>query len=310
MLKKKLIITLWILLGVAATGLLFIAAKEKGEKLCKGINVEISKNAKQVFVDENGIKIKVSENGGKAGIPINKINVKQIESELEKDAWIKQAKLYFDNNQILQIDLKESDPVARIFTITGNSFYIDSSGKYLPVNSNVIARVPVFTGFTSNKQKLSSPDSALLQSVKQVANFIISDTFWTAYVSQINILPNTEFQIIPVVGNQIIDIGNADNLPDKFNRLYSFYRQVLSRTGINKYKEIDVQYKGQVVASNGMKDSTAALLQRNNMPATPDSEIIRLDNVARVNSPNKTKTTQHKTKQIIHKINTTKTNKS
>ncbi|MBL0131953.1 MAG: hypothetical protein IPP43_13300 [Chitinophagaceae bacterium] len=44
-------------------------------------------------------------------------------------------------------------------------------------------------------------------------------------------------------------LGNGDNMPAKFHRLLVFYRQVLRLTGFQKYKVIDVQYKGQIVAS-------------------------------------------------------------
>lgn len=268
MFKKKLISALWILLGVAAIGLLFIGAKKKGEKLCKGINLEVSENAKQVFIDEQGIKNEVAENGGKPGVAIADIDLKDIETQLRKDPWIKDVKLYFDNNRLLQVDLKETDPIARIFTWNGNSFFIDSSKNVLPTNRNVLARVPVFTGFTSDKQKLSAPDSTLLEQVKEVAQFVISDSVWMAFVSQINITSDAEFQIVPVVGNAIISIGNADDLPGKFDRLYSFYRQVLTKTGINKYQRIDVQYNGQVVAANGT-DSVAK-----NVPADTTKTFI------------------------------------
>lgn len=279
MFKKKLISTLWILLGVAAIGLLFIGAKKKSEKLCKGINLEVSENAKQVFIDEQGIKNEVAENGGKPGVAISDIDLRNIETQLRKDPWIKDVKLYFDNNQLLQVDLKETDPIARIFTLNGSSFFIDSSKNYLPTNRNVLARVPVFTGFTSNKQKLSAPDSALLQQVKEVAQFVIGDSVWMAFVSQVNITSDATFQIVPVVGNAIISIGNADDLPGKFDRLYSFYRQVLSKTGINKYRRIDVQYNGQVVAANGI-DSVAK-----NTPAqvsvSTDTTKKRINNIVK-----------------------------
>ncbi|MDE1192915.1 MAG: hypothetical protein PW786_12345 [Arachidicoccus sp.] len=270
MFKKKFISSLWLLLGIAAIGFLFIGAKEKGEKNCKGINIDVAENAKQVFVDEDGIKIEIQENGGKIGKPINAIDLRMIETQLKKDAWIKDAKLYFDNNQILQAELKENDPVARIFTLNGNSFYIDSAANYLPTNRNVLARVPVITGFPTDKQKLSSPDSLLLQQAKTLACFIINDSLWMAFTSQINITPDAKFQIVPVAGNAIITIGNVDDLQDKFNRLYSFYKQVLSKAGINKYQRINVEYAGQVVAANGNDSSYL------NQHASDDSLLTNL----------------------------------
>ena len=55
--------------------------------------------------------------------------------------------------------------------------------------------------------------------------------------------------MIPVVGNHMVKLGNGENIEQKFNRLFIFYKQVLSKTGFDKYKTIDVQYAGQVVAS-------------------------------------------------------------
>lgn len=295
MLNKKLISTLWILLGIGAIGFLFIAAKKKGDKLCKGINVQVSENAKQVFVDEQGIVIEVGEGGGKKGIPIDDIDLRNIEIKLRKDPWVTDAKLYFDNNQILQVNLKESDPIARIFTRNGNSFFIDSNKNYLPTNRNVLARVPVFTGFTSDRQKLSTPDSLLLEQIKEIAKYIIKDSIWMSFVSQINITSNAIFQIVPTVGNSIITIGNADNINDKFNRIYSFYHQVLTKTGINRYKKIDVQYSGQVVASNG--DDSVYL---NRKPSTTDllNIVVAADSV-KTNSKINAKLTQ---KPVVENI--------
>lgn len=255
MIRKRVILFLWVFVGVIAIGLLIAGAKSKSNKICKGVNIDIQGDSKNIYLDQRGIKIEINEYAGKIQRPINEINLRNIETQLKKDAWIKNAKLYFDNNQQLQVSIEETNPVARIFTVNGNSFYIDSAENRLPVNRNVLARVPIFTNFPSNKEKLSAPDSMLLIGVKNIANYVSVDTFWTAFISQINITTSGNFQIIPTIGDQIIDLGNAENIADKLNRLYSFYHQVLKRTGINKYKEISVQYNGQVVASTDYETS-------------------------------------------------------
>lgn len=253
MVKKKLILLVWILLGFGAMALFFIGARTKGEKLCQGINVEVSRKAKQVFTDIQGIKQNIAEAGGKPGKPISQINLSQIEANLKRNPWIRHIKLYFDNQQILQASLEESDPIARVFTLTGRSFYLDSGANFLPTNRNIVARIPVFTGFPSDKKVLSGPDSAVLLDIKAIAQFVILDTFWNSFIAQIDYDPENGFKILPTVGDQIIRIGNGEALESKFNRLYSFYRQVMARTGLEGYAEIDVQYQGQVVAIPGGK---------------------------------------------------------
>ena len=248
MIKKKLILFVWLLLGFGAVALFLMGASSKKEKPCKGINVEVSRKAKQVFTDVQGIKQSIIEAGGKPGMAIGTINLPYIESSIKQNPWINHVKLYFDNDQVLQAILEENDPIARVFTKTGKSFYLDTGAHFLPTNKNIVARIPVFTGFPSDKEVLSKPDSAVLIEMKAIASFVINDTFWNSFIAQIDYDPKVGYKILPTVGNQIIHIGNGENLESKFSRLYSFYRQVISRTGLEAYAEIDVQYQGQVVA--------------------------------------------------------------
>jgi cell division protein FtsQ len=76
----------------------------------------------------------------------------------------------------------------------------------------------------------------------------VQDSFWNAQVSQVNITPNKTFEIIPVLGNQVIKLGNADSLQSKFDRLTAFYRQVWSKGSFEKYESISVEFSGQIVA--------------------------------------------------------------
>ena len=69
----------------------------------------------------------------------------------------------------MHVNISEREPIARVFTMSGNSFYIDSTGLRLPVNENATARVIVFTSFPSDKKILSKPDSLVLNDVKTIS---------------------------------------------------------------------------------------------------------------------------------------------
>jgi cell division protein FtsQ len=55
--------------------------------------------------------------------------------------------------------------------------------------------------------------------------------------------------MIPVVGNQVIEFGDGNDYKAKFRRLFIFYKDVLSKTGFNKYSKINVQFKGQIIGT-------------------------------------------------------------
>ncbi|MGI8952014.1 MAG: cell division protein FtsQ/DivIB [Chitinophagaceae bacterium] len=276
MFKQGFKILMWGGFGTATVLLLVAAMQQKEHKPCSAINIEINSTKNNAFIDEKEVAQLLKSNGALVGKDISTINLRNIESNLSKDAWIKNAELFFDNNQILQVKIEEREPLARIFSLEGNSFYIDSSGLRLPLSEQQTARVPVFTSFTSDRKILSAPDSSLLNDVKNIASFIGEDSFWSAQISQINITPQRTFEMVPVIGNQIIEIGNADSLQSKFDRLFSFYKNVFTKSGFEKYEKIDVQFDGQVVATlRGVKssliDSSKAMHQLNNSASKMNS---------------------------------------
>ncbi len=246
--KQHIIPSLWWLLGICLIGLLTAGMQYKKHLPCSDIKVNIERVKGHVFIDEKDITQILTNNGVAIGKPISDIPLQQLESVLKQQPWIYNAELFFDNNQVLNATILEREPLARIFTLGGTSFYIDSSGMQLPLSKDYSARVPMFTAFTSGKKKLSKPDSLLMSDIKKIATIIQQDSFWNAQVSQVNITANKTFEIIPVLGNQVIKLGNADSLQSKFDRLTAFYKQVWVKAGFEKYESISVEFNGQIVA--------------------------------------------------------------
>ena len=249
-------VTVWLCIGGGMLTLLLAAISKKNKGQCKEYSITIKGVQNNFFIDKKDVEellVKATK-GNIKGQQIASFNLHQLEQMLEHNTWIDEAELYFDNQDVLHITVTEKEPVARVFTTAGNSFYIDSLGRKMPLSDKLSARVPVFTGFP-DKKLLSAKDSVLLTDVKTTANYIINNPFWMAQVAQVDITPEKTFEMIPVVGNHLVKLGNGENIAQKFNRLMIFYKQVLSKTGFDKYKIIDVQYKGQVIASKYAGDA-------------------------------------------------------
>lgn len=267
--KKILTISLWSLLAVATCTLLLAAMQKKDEKKCTDISIEITGAHDLVFVDKKDVMKVLQNNGAEKGREVEAFDLQKIENVLSKNAWVKKAELFFDNKQVLHVTVEEREPIARIFTLQGSSYYIDSSCKRLPLSDELSARVPMFTSFPSDKKVLSKPDSVVLQDVKKITQYISKDSFWLAQIAQVDITAQGTYEIIPLLGNQVIKIGDAENLDEKFVKLMGFYKQIWSKTGFEKYETIDVQYEGQIVAAkrgttNINIDTSKAMMQMGN----------------------------------------------
>lgn len=250
--RKQIVLKIvWSIIGLALLFLFIIAWKEKAIKICQGVEVEmVGENTTALFMNEQEIaQILVLQNC-KKGISMQQLNLPFLEHYLEHTGWIKNAELYFDNQFILQVKIEQRIPIARIFSVTGNSFYVDQEAKRLPLKQLSILRLPVFTGFTSNQEKLSKPDSLLLNEMVHFATIINKDSFFNAQIAQINIAPNGDFEMIPSLGDHLVLFGKPDSLENKLNRLYTFYKKIWLPSGINAFQVLDLRFDHQIVALN------------------------------------------------------------
>ena len=247
--RKILTLAVWLLLGSGTVVLLIAAITKKNNEEIAGVKINITGVRDQYFIDKKDVlRILEKLNNQKLEKSVaSSLNLGAMENILLKDQWIKSAEIFFDNNNVLQIKIDEREPIARIFTTSGASFYLDSSLKRLPLSDEYSARLPVFTNFPTEVAVLKKEDSVLLNDIKTVGEFIANDPFWMAQIDQVDITSNRTFEFVPKLGNQVIRFGNADNYNEKFNKLLAFYKKVQTRTGWNKYSVIDVQFKDQVV---------------------------------------------------------------
>jgi len=272
---------LWSLLGFAAVILLGAAIEINESKRCKGVEIHISGVQNNFFIDKTEIELILQElcSGVLVGKKMGSFNLAAIENTLEKNLWIKNAELFFDNNEVLRVEVLEREPVARIFTRSGSSFYLDSTLTCLPLSDRSTARVPVFSNFPSEVTSINKADSNLLNSIKNVSNYILHNDFWMAQIEQVDITSMNTFEMVPKVGNQIILFGTADNYREKFSNLLTFYKQVGSKVGWNTYSKINVQYKNQVVAvKRGTEDVIQDLLRTKQLMESIVANAQRLAN--------------------------------
>jgi cell division protein FtsQ len=280
--RKILFITLWSVVAAGIMVLLVAAIKSRRSRECKGYEIKISGSANHAFVDKKEIVAILTYSGSVklAGKSIGSFNLHEMENELYENPWIKKAQLFFDNNETLQVSITEREPVARIFTEKGNSFYIDSSGMQLPLSRKTIVQVPVFTNYPNEKIKTHGDDSVLLQDIKNVGTYILKDSFWMAQIAQVDITAAHNFEMEPVVGSHTIGFGDGTDCEKKFSRLFIFYKDVLNKTGFDKYARVDVQYAGQIVGTkkgSGITKADSMLAVKNIQQLIRSAQQMQID---------------------------------
>ena len=250
--KKFITVAIWIILGSVTVLLLVAAIDRKNNDHIARVDIHISGVQNNYFIDKKDVLAILQKTNGQKLENTNaeKLNLSQMENALSKQPWVKNAEMFFDNNNVLQVKITEREPIARIFTVSGASFYIDSSLARLPLSSKFSARLPVFTSFPTDVKVLTKSDSSLLSDVKMMSEFINAHPFWMAQIDQVDITSARTFELTPKLGNQLIRFGGAGNCEQKFNKLLAFYKEVQTKVGWNKYSVIDVQFMNQVIGVN------------------------------------------------------------
>lgn len=258
--KKILLALTWLLAGVGLVVVLIAAIRKSNDATCKGAVVTINGAKKHQFVAAEDVWNLIANGRPNAfkGRAVEGLDLRGMEAKLRRHAWISEAELFVDQGRTLQIKVQEREPVARIFTAGGNSFYLDSTGRYLPLEiGKDPLKLPVFTGMPESINPKRSADSSLLDGVKQVCRVLEAQPFWMAQITQVQIDERRQFAMVPLIGRHLIYFGDGADMENKFHRLEIFYRNVLAKTGFDYYRAINVQFDQQVIGIKGESISTS-----------------------------------------------------
>ena len=248
--KRVLAIILWLSIGSGITLLLISAVGKEQKDLCKSIIVEYNDQFAFRMIDEDEIIFTLwpeANNTQPIGKPTSSVDLYSLEKQLERNPWIGNADIYFDQKRNLYLRVEQRNPVARLFTPEGTSFYIDEEYALLPVKFSAIISLPVFTNYIPLSNAPNALDTILMKRIVGLSNYIKSDPFWMAQIEQVNINADQSFEVVTQMGDQLIQLGVRNDWSKLFSKLKKLYTRIGEEGNWSKYTEIDLQYKDQAV---------------------------------------------------------------
>ena len=262
--KKILITVLWIIaLSGLMASLAFVSKKEE-KVVAKQLEINVNQTGENDFVDEDDIKHYFEErNDVLLNTELKNININALEKALNTHPAIENADLSVSVNGDLKIDVLQRTPLVRVFTMSGESYYIDTQSKLMPLSDKFTARVLVVNGFIYEpfvrrnmfsvkeiaKNKIFS-EVSVLDDIYDMATYITNDSALNPLIQQMSINNEKEFELYPAIGNHKIIFGEAKDIAEKFEKLKLFYNEGLNKTdNWNKYAVVNLKYKNQVVCT-------------------------------------------------------------
>ena len=228
------------------------------------MSVNILNADENSFIDEEDVKEYLdTQKDAILNEEKSQVDVNRIEKTLNAHPAIEQADIAVDVNGDVGIEVKQRKPLLRVFNMDGESYYIDTQQKLMPLSDKYTARVLVATGMIyepyASRYNFTIADIAqnkvfsevsVLDDLYALADYISKDSVLASLIQQINVTKDKEFELYPSVGDQKIFFGDATDIEEKFNNLKVFYTEGLNRTDSwNKYSIINIKYKNQVVCT-------------------------------------------------------------
>jgi cell division protein FtsQ len=235
-----------------------------GKNKCYDIEISIDAPADATFITELDVRNYITQvEGSLVGSEIAKINIENIENIINKNPFVLTSKVYVTLGGIVKIEIKQRTPIVRVQNLSDQSYYISKDGYLMPVVAGKTARVLIANGFindlyinslkldgdTTGSEKDTIRYNKNLTKIYRAAFCINKDPFWKAQIQQLYLDKNGNMLMMPLVGNQIINLGDEFNIGEKLDKLRIFNKKKEFLASWDKYDTININFKGQIVCS-------------------------------------------------------------
>jgi cell division protein FtsQ len=227
-----------IALLVVVTGLYAFSNERSRMRKIDDIEIEFVGDQTLYITEDVVNKLLIQNYGSLTNVPKEKLVLNTIEKVIEANKMVKNAEVYLTVNGKLATKITQRKPIGRI---EGSSkFYLDDEGKQMPFSMSHSARVPIITGNITGKS---------LEDVYEILTYINEDEFLRKNVIGIHIEADDKYQLKFRMEQFVVNLGDIDNLQEKFNNFKAFYAKANKDKTLEEYNIVSLEFNNQVVCT-------------------------------------------------------------
>ena len=254
MVKKILSILAWIVTAGSLIALFVVAREHYLNTPVRSVNLNIERGTDNGFVKSEAVLADIGTLSSNA--KIGTINMEGIRNQLKANPWIESSSAYIGLDAIMNVSIKEYEPIMRIFDKNGSSAYVTADGLLLPTSLGYTPHLLIASGnFTLDNDRLNQQLCDTLEADRNILNAlqvfeaIERNKSLKNSIGQLYCNARNEFEIVAKGIPSRIVLGTTDNLDDKLRRLEIFINQKAGSAELYGFKKIDLQFKNQIVCT-------------------------------------------------------------
>ena len=234
--KNVFVIFRWTL-AIAFLVVLLIFTNERQANQKMSLKEIIIKESTDNFVNQQIVLNYLKDQlGSFDNILITDFNKDKLESLLRLHPGVKDVEVFASQKGEIEILIEQKEAIVRVKS-NAEDYYLDEFGKKMQLFDHYTPKLLVATGNVTTKNHAD-----LYVFIKEINK---SD-FWRAQITQIH-FGEHDIVLIPRVGNQKINIGGFEDIVEKLDNLYQFYKVAMPVNGWQTYSNINLKFNNQIV---------------------------------------------------------------
>ena len=182
---------------------------------------------------------------------VGDVDRERVAAAAMKVPFIEEASASVSVSGKVVVKTKQRRPIARLY-YGRNEYYMDSKNTVFPTSKIGDCDVLVAGGNFVEPLRLDSINHQVKE-LLALAYYLDRHSSYAMLVDQIYIESDNDIMMVSKLGDNIIELGNTEDLDSKFGNLWTFYRKGMPRARWETYKKISLKYKGQVVCTKDKK---------------------------------------------------------
>ena len=168
------------------------------------------------------------------------VDLKAVEQAASASPYLRDCKAGTSISRNVVLFASQRRPIVRV--CAQEEYYLGTEGERIPVSNVGSCDVVVASGDIPAKGKAQ-------KEVWTLADYLDRHPDLSPLFDQIYRDSKGDLYLTPKLSNHVVQLGSVERLDEKFYNLMAFYTRGLPQVGWERYSQVSVKYRGQVVCT-------------------------------------------------------------
>lgn len=240
MINKQAIVhwSIAVVLAIVVIALGMTASRRATDAVCTAVSISIKDSTERQYVTSAELQQQLQQAGlWPAGKKLSEIYTHQIEQQLMTNPMLRRAECYELARGEVRIVVRQRQPVV---LIKGDEvYYLDTERKVMPVRASVNTPVIIVNGRIGKQQAQGE--------MYDFVQWLNANKYWSEKIHTIHVVNPKMVELVDESHHHTIVLGSLSGAKQRMGELRTLYEKGFAHIEHPEYKQIDLQYKGQIV---------------------------------------------------------------